>query len=378
MAKNLDIENRLFNSAFSKTNEKDFYIAFIDYFEFIQKSDDITICFGEEIMKRKQDEEELNFLYKEARNDFITLYESIKKDIASLEIYKSDYIQQQIKDINSLMDGSTATTGSAVGSSILDLIDIMSSVLKDGNEELVKKYCTLSNGNPLYIKKLKGLDKINAWEKAKKTFDENDELRIRGVVTRLASTYGNIIHSKKHFEEIAGKKDASPQERLQWLFLSMPASEWTSIINNEINHSRAYFVMSKTKADLERFHNHILHNYTEDELTQITEKTLDEVSFDTQSSKIILNRKGIKITKGKDIYYIIKYIFERENIYEECFYDEIRESSELDSVKDKTDKNIYDALLQFNKRLINAGINDLFIIDFHSIKVNTKYNTTTL
>jgi hypothetical protein len=102
------------------------------------------------------------------------------------------------------------------------------------------------------------------------------------------------------------------------------------------------------------------------------------VSFDYESSLIVYADKDIKITKGKDIYYIIKYIFERENVYGDCFYDEIRDESELNDGKERTDKNIYDALMQFKKRLINKGIDDLFIINFHSIKIKNKYKIVTL
>lgn len=104
----------------------------------------------------------------------------------------------------------------------------------------------------------------------------------------------------------------------------------------------------------------------------------DTVYFDDESSKILCNGKEVKITKGKDIYYAIKYLFERKETYEECFYDEIRDKSELNDGKERTDKNIYDALMQFNKRLINKGINDLFIINFHSIKIRNKYKVVTL
>ncbi len=102
------------------------------------------------------------------------------------------------------------------------------------------------------------------------------------------------------------------------------------------------------------------------------------VYFNNESSKIICNGYEVKITKGKDIYYAIKYLFEREDTYEECFYDEIRDDSELNDGKIRTDKNIYDALMQFNKRLINKGIKDLFIINFHSIKIRNKYKIVTL
>ncbi|MEX2409992.1 MAG: hypothetical protein WD607_01245 [Candidatus Paceibacterota bacterium] len=102
------------------------------------------------------------------------------------------------------------------------------------------------------------------------------------------------------------------------------------------------------------------------------------VSFDSESSKILCNGKEVKITKGKDIYYAIKYLFERKDIYDECFYDEIRDESELNDGKERTDKNIYDALMQFNKRLINKGIDDLFIINFHSIKIRNKHKIVTL
>lgn len=107
-------------------------------------------------------------------------------------------------------------------------------------------------------------------------------------------------------------------------------------------------------------------------------KQENTVYFDSESSKITCNEKEIKITKGKDIYYAIKYLFEREDVYEECFYDEIRDESRLNDGKKRTDKNIYDALMQFNKRLINKGIDDLFIINFHSIKIRNKYNIVTL
>lgn len=107
-------------------------------------------------------------------------------------------------------------------------------------------------------------------------------------------------------------------------------------------------------------------------------KQLDVVYFDRESSKIIYDENEVKITKGKDIYYVIKYLFEREDVYEECFYDEIRDDSELNDGKKRTDKNIYDALKQFNKRLINKGIDDFFVINFHSIKIREKYKVTTL
>jgi hypothetical protein len=102
------------------------------------------------------------------------------------------------------------------------------------------------------------------------------------------------------------------------------------------------------------------------------------VYFDNESSKIICNGKEVKITKGKDIYYAVKYLFEREDVYDECFYDEIRDDSELNDGKERTDKNIYDALVQFNKRLINKGLNDIFVINFHSIKIRNKYKIVTL
>lgn len=102
------------------------------------------------------------------------------------------------------------------------------------------------------------------------------------------------------------------------------------------------------------------------------------VYFENESSKILCNGKEVKITKGKDIYYAMKYLFEREDIYSECFYDEIRDDSELNDGKERTDKNIYDALMQFNKRLINKGLNDIFVINFHSIKIRYKYKIVTL
>jgi len=116
-------------------------------------------------------------------------------------------------------------------------------------------------------------------------------------------------------------------------------------------------------------------NLKDDDKMIEKEKT---VSFDYESSLIVYADKDIKITKGKDIYYIIKYIFERENVYGDCFYDEIRDESELNDGKERTDKNIYDALMQFKKRLINKGIDDLFIINFHSIKIKNKYKIVTL
>ncbi len=113
------------------------------------------------------------------------------------------------------------------------------------------------------------------------------------------------------------------------------------------------------------------------DIEQATEKE-DSVLFDSESSKLICKGNEIKLTKGKDIYYIIKYIFEREDVYDECFYDEIRDNSELNDGKPRTDKNMYDALMQFNKRLINKGISDLFIINFHSIKIRNGYKVVTL
>lgn len=123
----------------------------------------------------------------------------------------------------------------------------------------------------------------------------------------------------------------------------------------------------ENKFNLNKFNQDIL-----SEMFNLKPKEKDfMVSFDPDNSKILCNNKEIKITKNKDIYYIIKFIFERDNIHEECFYDEIIDS--LDNSKDLRDKNIYDNLFRFKIRLEKNELSDLFIINSHSILLNKKY-----
>ncbi len=97
----------------------------------------------------------------------------------------------------------------------------------------------------------------------------------------------------------------------------------------------------------------------------------NEVYFNERESKLYADDSIIKLVRGTDIYHAIKYFFERKNIHEECFYDEIIDI--LDKSKNLVDKNIYDNLLRFKSRLDKNNLSDLFIINSHSILLNKKY-----
>lgn len=104
-----------------------------------------------------------------------------------------------------------------------------------------------------------------------------------------------------------------------------------------------------------------------------SEKVKNLLRFDDEFSILIIGELTFRLTRGKNIYYILKYIFSREDVYEECFYDEITSESELDHSKKYADKYLYDALSQFNKRLAGKGESEVFLVGLHSIRISSLY-----
>lgn len=373
MTKILDIENRMFSSTFSKTNEKDFFITFIDYIDFVFQNEEIALTFFNTQSKRDEEKKILDLKYKEAIEEIFKLRKRINKEVEILKLQNDVVIINENKEIDDFKEGkSKMISGSVIDTYVRRLVGIVERLHFLGHEKVVSKYCSFfKHENKKFIDKLNHLNKYLEYKDEKEAFDNKDKIEIRGVFERIREKYllaKNIEKwHKDNVKEMKTNKDAFTNA-----FMSNgPAFEWKSIIEGrDIGRKKYIFDIAETKTDLERFHNHIISNYQEN----IAEIKMVEntVSFNSNSSILKCNDTTIKITKGKDIYYIIKYIFERENIYEDCFYDEMRDYSELDKAKTRTDKNIYDTLFQFNNRLIKAGIGDLFSISFRSIKINNK------
>ena len=93
-------------------------------------------------------------------------------------------------------------------------------------------------------------------------------------------------------------------------------------------------------------------------------------------SKLTYKKQNVSLVRGSNIFHTVKYIFSRNDIYEECFYDEVRDI--LDKSKNTSDKNIYDSLLQFKDRLAKKDMADLLIVNSRSVLVDPKYKVKNL
>lgn len=220
------------------------------------------------------------------------------------------------------------------------------------------------NDIPEFLSDFKEVEKDVWWNDFEK---ENEFIRLKEIIHREIVAYINSKDNeleKDYFETFS-------------LFFNSTNPE----LEEGIDELKK--VKLKKSKDLENYLDTKYPKNTEEDVRKNKENQVrldNNVFFDKKTPAIITNDVKIKLMKDKNTYHIIKYLFERKNTYEECFYDEITNNiKELisDEAKNKSreelDKSVYDTLLQFNKRLENTRIKDLFKIRYRSISINEDY-----
>ncbi|MEK7569018.1 MAG: hypothetical protein AAB497_02810 [Patescibacteria group bacterium] len=93
--------------------------------------------------------------------------------------------------------------------------------------------------------------------------------------------------------------------------------------------------------------------------------------FDVDKSRFYVQGREIKLSKFKDEYHTLRVMFEDpDELPKEWFFSEIREKIDGGALDDK---KYYNAIHQLRIKLERQGINDFFITNIQSVKINNKY-----
>ncbi len=373
MSKSIENAEKLYNSFINKQSEKDFFIGFTDYFSYLDKNPDLIACFIPELQKAK----ELNDTVINAENlaivEFKETLEKVKKDTKKNDLDTRPYIMELYKDIDDHFTKKVASSAPLLSNVYNDLVDIVSVLVKENKLDDVRKYSKLyEQYEPVVLHKIIA-PKLQEWTELDSYKKQQEQLSVWGLFYKVRNLYNMFSQCEVEFKRLAKKENATSEDRLTWLMLASSVNEYMNLIHaNGKSIENRYFIKQKHIGDIERFHNFLTINYTEPSTTILEQKPENDfVYFDDKTNKLIYKEKSIGFSRGSNISHTIKYIFCRNEPYEECFYDEIADT--LDKSKNTSDKNIYDSLLQFSERLAKEEIDDLLNVNYHSVLINPKY-----
>lgn len=395
MLKPVENAEKLYNSFINKPSEKDFFIGFSDYYSYLEKHQDLLASFSAEIEKLNTTDNDIKVAEQEALEEYKNIFEKVKKDITKNKYQTDELVIRKYQTIQDIFDGKIASSSPLLSNVYSELRDLVTYLLKKGKLEEIRKYAKLFDvNNPKPVDDFSFgfekednsvvlLDKIIApklevWRDKNKEKIREEKLSVWGLFSRVRDLYGMFTYCESEYQRLGTKKDATPSEKLHWLFLGTTVAEYNHLMTSrDSSRENVYFVKHKHQYDIERFHNFLVINYNEQSKPALQDKVENDfVYFDDTKNKLTYKDISVGLSRGSNICHTVKYIFSRNDIYEECFYDEIRDI--LDKSKNTSDKNIYDSLLQFNERLIKQGIKDLLIVNFHSVLINPKYKVKNL
>lgn len=395
MLKPIENAEKLYNSFINKQSEKDFFIGFADYYGYLEKHQGLLFCYTVELQKLDKINDGMKSAEKDALEEFHQTYEKIKKDISKNKYNKDEFVIKKYQIIQDRFDGNIASSAPLISDLYRELFDLVMFLLKKDKVEEIRKYTKVfdvknpkpiddfafgqdvENKNEVLLDRIIA-PKLDIWRSKNTEKQKEETLSIWGLFTRVRDLFGMFMYCESEYKRLGTKEDATPSEKLHWFFLGTTVAEYNNLMTSrDSSRDNHYFLIRKHINDIERFHTFLTINFieVEQESKSIANQS-DLVFFDEITSKLSCNGKDIGLSRGSNIFHTIKCVFNRNDIYEECFYDEIRDS--LDKSKNTSDKNIYDSLLQFNERLSKKGLNDLLIVNYHSVLINPNYKVKSL
>lgn len=368
--KELENAKLLYGAFINRHDDKYFLIGFIDYFDYLISNRAIFNYFEGFLENNKEQNKAYAELIFLAQEEFRTTYNYIKSKYEDLKI-TDEVIDHQLLHIDRVLSGEINMSPTYPQGLTFELILICQNLADLGHVDFIKNHADVLDiyHNPFVNSLI-----LPAYAKLTSQTDiikKSNEASIETCFIRLSHVYESFKKITRDAIPINKNKHHLKDELNEFLNYSILTAYYGEVFDPSYRnrHNENFFLRSNLLDDVQRLHAYILVNSNQ----RITNIINNVVTFDKLSSKLTCNGNEIKLTKGKGIYYIIKYIFERENIYEECFYDEIKEHSELDKSKKLADKNIYDNLLRFKNRLSKENHSDIFNISSHSITISNKY-----
>lgn len=259
MEQKLPKEKMLYEALAAKTSDKDFVIAFHDYFSFILH-EGVELCahLNDPVKEREAEKNRL----EEVHADII---KSVKESVKNIETFlkkkklEHDHIfKDRLQDIHSLL----ANTAYVIGGERLDsihseLADIVRRMYELGFKKEAARYARLGKNARLNTDDIIALEKRAQFLTDKTNFEKKDARSLAGALFRLADLYTNISRAEN---ATGGKiRIASVFEDLYQRNLE---TEYAQLMSGA-RAKGTYFKREKYISDAERFHQSIVFNNPE-------------------------------------------------------------------------------------------------------------------
>lgn len=259
MEQKLPKEKMLYEALAAKTSDKDFVIAFHDYFSFILH-EGVELCahLNDSVKEREAEKNRLEELHAD-------ILKSVKEAVKNIETFlkkkkvENDHIfEDRLQDIHSLLDNTTYVFGGERLDSIhSELADIVRRMYELGFKKEAALYARLGkNARP-------NTDDITALEKRaqflidKTNFEKKDARSLVGALFRLADLYTNISRAEN---ATGGKIQIATM--FEDLYKRNLETEYAQLVSGAISKG-TYFKRDKYSSDVERFHQSIVLNNPE-------------------------------------------------------------------------------------------------------------------
>lgn len=264
MVKKLQKEKMLYETLVNKTSDKSFMVSFHDYFSFILK-EGVELCahLNEPMKERDDESKKLEALY-------IEIITSVKESIKNIEAFlkkeklEDDYLfNDRLKDTHSLIDNTTyVIDGERLDSIHSEMSDITRKLYELGFEKEVSKYVKLGKDSKPNTEDIIALEKRKQFITERNNFTKKDARSLAGAFIRLGGLYISIEKA----ENSTGKKI-----RIENLFEDLGERnrdiEYTKLMAGDILEG-SYFKREKYISDLERFHQSITMNNSEEDINK--------------------------------------------------------------------------------------------------------------
>ena len=263
MISKLKKEQILYESLINKASDKDFMISFHDYFSFIEK-EGIGLCshLNEPIKERNKDEDTLKNLYIEILSSVTKFIKDIELFLKKEGLEKEFLFEDRLRDAKSYLNSAIRVMSVSMLDSIhSEMVDVTRELKKLGFEKELEKYVNKDRHARLNTEDIIAFEKRKQLSSDINIFHKKDARSLAGVFVRLLTLYAEINKM-----EGVGEIKINIDTFLSDLGERNKNTEYMKLISGELTNGK-YFKKENYLSDVERFHQSIVMNNAEEEIS---------------------------------------------------------------------------------------------------------------
>ncbi|HMP28251.1 MAG TPA: hypothetical protein PKD85_01540 [Saprospiraceae bacterium] len=186
-------EENLYNATINATHDKEFFIAFYDYFQFLS-NDFLEIVIDniiESVLERRNDQKNIEKLYEKILSDTKNMLLEIEKLVKKLQLQDEGSLNEDLSTLKRLLNGDSTVIGGEFLDTVNDYcVDVFDKLIKLGHTKKVEKYIKLSKYNK--TESVITLEKRKEFYAKRDGFNKKDARSKAGAFFRLFELFLDI------------------------------------------------------------------------------------------------------------------------------------------------------------------------------------------